>query len=355
MTARARVGVLGASGYMGGEALRVLLDHPQLELAWATSRRPGPAEEHHPNLYGLGLELVHPDDAGPCDAVFLASLPTAEAIAAARRFLNAGARVIDLGAAFRLRDRTCWERVYGTPHPEWSLAEEAVYGLPELHREAIGAARLVANPGCFSSAAILGLAPLVREEAIDLDHIVIDGLSGTTGIGAELWRQAHHPEIGNNAVPYNVVDHRHTYEMEQELAALARAPVRVHFSPVYIPIVRGILAVCHVFPRRSWGRAELLELYRDFYRDDPFVLPYDLPPEPGAAYRARPYPGVSAVAGTNYGYLGLDVDPQRGGIAVLAALDNVGKGGAQVGIENLNLMLGLPRTAGLERRALYPG
>jgi len=129
----------------------------------------------------------------------------------------------------------------------------------------------------------------------------------------------------------------------------------VHFSPIYVPIVRGILDICHAFPSRSWSRAELLELYRDFYRDAPFVLPYDLPAESDAAYRARPYPGVSAVAGTNFCYLGLDVDPVRGRIAVLAALDNVGKGGAQVGIENLNLMLGLPRTAGLERRALHPG
>lgn len=354
MGATAMIGVLGASGYMGGEALRVVLEHPHLELAWATSRRPGPVEEHHPNLYGLGLELIHPDDTTPCDAVLLA-LPTPDAIAAARRFLDSGARVIDLGAAFRLRDRGSWEQAYDMEHPEWSLAEEAVYGLPELHADAIVDARLIANPGCFSSAAILGLAPLVREGAIDLQHVVVDGLSGTTGIGSELWRGAHHPEIGNNVVPYNVVDHRHSYEMEQELSDLAAAPVRVHFTPIYVPIVRGILGICHAFPSRTWGRAELLELYRDFYRDAPFVLPYDLPAESDAPYRARPYPGVSAVAGTNFCYLGLDVDPARGRIVVLAALDNVGKGGAQVGIENLNLMLGLPRMAGLERRALHPG
>ena len=135
MAATARVGVLGASGYMGGEALRIVLEHPHLELAWGTSRSPGPVEEHHPNLYGLGLELIHPDDTTPCDVVLLAP-PMLEAIAAARRFLDSGARVIDLGAAFRLRDRGSWEQVYAMEHPDWSLAEEAVYGLPELHADA---------------------------------------------------------------------------------------------------------------------------------------------------------------------------------------------------------------------------
>jgi N-acetyl-gamma-glutamyl-phosphate reductase len=348
-----RVGIVGASGYMGGEALRVLLDHPEVEVAWATSRSPGPIEQHHPNLFGCGIELIHPDDAGPCDVVFLA-LPTAASVEAARRYLDAGCKVIDLGSAFRLRDRHTWERVYGQVHTDWELVEKAVYGIGELHASEIAAARLVANPGCFSSAAILAYAPLVSEGLVALETLVVSGLSGTAGAGAELARAAHHPEIGNNLVAYNVVDHRHTYEMEQELGLVAGAETRVHFTPVYAPITRGILDLCSGFLTRSVTRAELIELYRDFYSDSPFVAAYDLPKEEGASWQYRPYPWVSAVAGTNYCQIGLDVDEDRGRVVVLSALDSVGKGGAQVGIENMNMMFGRPREEGLTRRGAHP-
>lgn len=348
------VGIVGASGYMGGEALRVLLDHPEVQLAWATSRTPTKVEDFHPNLYGTGIELIPPEEAGACDIVFLA-LPTQTSIEAAARFLDLGCRVIDLGAAFRLSDRGIWEAVYQQTHSNWPLVMEAVYGLPELHREEIAVARLIANPGCFSSAAILGLAPLVSERLIDAQRIVVDGLSGTAGAGAELARPAHHPEIGNNLVPYNVVNHRHSFEMEQELSLLADEDVAIHFTPVYVPIVRGILDVCHVFPHETVSRDALLELYREFYSDEPFVQIYDCPRENNVSWQYRPYPWVSAVAGTNHCLIGLDVDEARERIVVFSVLDSLGKGGAQVGIENMNLMLGLERTTGLERRALHPG
>jgi N-acetyl-gamma-glutamyl-phosphate reductase len=350
---KARVGILGASGYMGGEALRVVLEHPELELAWATSRSPGPVEAHHPNLHGLGLELVSPEATTPCDVVLLA-VPTEAAIAEARRFLLEGARVVDLGAAFRLRDRATWERVYGCRHTDWALAEEAVYGVPELHGAAVREARLVANPGCFSSAAILALAPLVEAGWVELERLVVDGLSGTTGVGAELTRAAHHPEVASNLVAYNAVGHRHTFEIEQELSALADAPVRVHFTPVYVPIVRGILDVCHAFPRKPVRREEVLDLLRSFYAGEPFVHVWDAPAPRDATWRYEPYPWVSAVAGTNHCLLGADVDMERGRIVLFSALDSIGKGGAQVGIENVNLMLGLPRETGLGRRGLHP-
>ncbi len=348
-----RAGIVGASGYMGGEALRVLLDHPDVEIAWATSRSPSPVEDHHPNLFGTGIEFIHPDDAGPCDVVFLA-LPTAASIESARRFVDGGAKVIDLGSAFRLHDRSVWERVYGQPHTDWELAERAVYGLNELHAAEIAAADVVANPGCFSSAAILAYAPLIKEGFIRPDELVVSGLSGTAGAGAELARAAHHPEIGNNIVAYNAVDHRHTYEMEQELTALAGSRVRVHFTPVYVPITRGILDLCSGFLTRPAMRSQLLELFRDFYADAPFVAAYDLDKEEGASWQYRPYPWVSAVAGTNYCQIGIDVDEARGRVVVLCALDSVGKGGAQVGVENMNLMFDLPRTAGLTRRGAHP-
>jgi N-acetyl-gamma-glutamyl-phosphate reductase common form len=347
------VGIFGASGYMGGEALRVLLEHPLLDLAWATSRTPGAAHLHHPNLLGCGVDLIHPDDATECDAVLVA-LPTSASIEVARRFVDAGARVVDLGAAFRLGQRETWETVYGQPHSDWALAEEAVYGIPELQGAAIAEARVVANPGCFSSAAILGLAPLLAAGAIDAGRVFVDGISGTTGVGAELWRGAHHPEIGNNLVPYNACGHRHTFEMEEQLSAVAGREVTVHFTPVYAPIVRGILDVCHGLLQAPLAREAALELFREFYRDAPFVRVHDLPPEEGTAFQYRPYPWVSAVAGTNHAFIGLEVDEARGRIVVFSVLDSIGKGGALVGIENLNRMFDLPRDAGLSRRGLHP-
>ena len=284
-----RAGVLGASGYMGGEALRVLLEHPQVEVAWATSRSAALIEHFHPNLLGTGIRTIHPDEATPCDVVFLA-VPTDVSLAQAARFVDAGCKVIDLGSAFRLEDRGQWEETYRMPHTQWALAEEAVYGIPELREDAIAAARLIANPGCFSSAAVLGLAPLLAEALIEPDRIVVDGLSGTTGAGAEPTRAAHHAEIGGNLVPYNVVGHRHTLEVEQELAHVGGCEVQIHFTPVYVPIVRGILAVCHAFPTRSLPRAEAIDAFVEYYRCSPFVEVCDLPAEEGASWQYRPYP-----------------------------------------------------------------
>lgn len=348
-----QAGILGATGYMGGEAARVLLNHPDVELAWATSRTPGPIEDYHPNLYGLGVELIHPDDISACDVVFMA-LPTSASLEMLPRLLDMGCRVIDLGAAFRLSSQSIWERVYERPHHQWPLAEKAVYGISELHLEAIKQARLIANPGCFSSAAILGLAPLLKAGLVDARLLVVNGLSGTAGVGAELSRVAHHPEIGNNLVPYNVVNHRHSYEMEQELSRLIDDVVCVHFTPTYVPITRGILNICHAFRIKAASRASLLDLYCDFYQGHPFVRVYDRPNENNASWQYKPYPWVSTVAGTNYCYIGLDVDEKRDRIVVFSVLDSLGKGGAQVGIENMNLMFGLARTTGLHQAGCHP-
>ena len=338
---------------MGGEALRVLLRHPRARIAWTTSRTPGPVEQIHPNLYDTGLTFDRLEDVGTPDFVLLA-LPTPATPAVANRFLTAGARIIDLGSAFRLKDRATWERVYGQEHPAWSLASAAVYGIPELHEESIRTATLIANPGCFSSAAILALAPLLRAGLVDPNHLIVHGLSGTAGAGADLSRAIHHPEIGSNVVLYNVVGHRHTYEMEQELAALAQRPVRVHFTPCYIPIVRGIVDICRCFPLKSLGRSEAIDLFRQFYEGQPFVKIYDQPRGDGEAWDYKPYPWVSAVAGTNYCHIGIDVDDERNSIVIMSVLDSVGKGGAQVAIENLNLMAGFDRTDGLLDRGMHP-
>jgi N-acetyl-gamma-glutamyl-phosphate reductase len=348
-----KVGIYGGTGYMGGEVLRIILEHPEAELAWVTSRGGGDIALAHPNLYDSGVRLIHPQDITPCDVVFLA-LPTGESIQAAAGLLEKGCKVIDLGAAFRLKERDTWEKAYCQTHPYWELVREAVCGISELHLEEIKKARLIANFGCFSSAAILGLAPLVSKNLINIESIVVDGLSGTSGVGAEMARAAHHPEIGSNLVPYNVVNHRHTYEIEQELSLLAGKAVTVHFTPVYVPIVRGILDICHTQYTGSTTREEVLEVYRDFYRNQPFVKVYDLPFEENASWQYRPYPWVSSVVGTNYCFIGLDIDTTRKRIVIFSVLDNLGKGGAQAGVENMNLMFGLERKTGLSRLGRHP-
>ncbi len=202
----------------------------------------------------------------------------------------------------------------------------------------------------------MGLAPLVKANLIDTDKIAVDGLSGTAGIGADLSRPAHHAEIGNNLIPYNVTGHRHTFEAEQELSLLSKTKkkVKIGFTPIYVPIVRGILDICHAFPKHKVTRKQLIELYKEFYKNEYFVKFYDLPKEEGASWQYKPYPWVNSVSGTNFCFIGLDVDENRGRIVVFSVLDSIGKGGAHVGVQNMNLMFGLDETTGLTRRGLHP-
>lgn len=348
-----KVGILGASGYMGGEVIRILLEHPAVEIVWLTSRGDKPIEYYHKNLFGMGLKFIKPEEITPCDIIFTA-LPSGQIMKQARSFIENGTKVIDLGADFRLKDRSSWERIYGKTHTDWEMAEEAIYGIPEFHRDEIKRARVIANPGCFSSAAILGLAPLVQNNLIDTKKIIVDGLSGTAGAGAETDRAIHHPEIGNNIVLYNVVDHRHTYEIEQELSIIGGTDVVVHFTTSYVPITRGILDICHCFPVTDVSRDELINLYKEYYKEEEFIKIIDLPKEENASWQYLPYPWVSAVSGTNYCHIGLDVDEQRGRIVVFCVLDSIGKGGAHAAVQNMNLLFGLDEMTGLRRSGLHP-
>jgi N-acetyl-gamma-glutamyl-phosphate reductase common form len=348
-----RVGVVGGSGYSGGELLRWLLGHPRVTLAWVTSRGDKHLEAVHRNLLGSGLRFIKEEAVTPCDVVFLC-MPSRESMTRAERYLAQGVKVIDLGSDFRLKDRALFERVYKAQHPCWALVEEAPYGATELHRAAIARARLVANPGCFAYTAILALAPLVRDRLVALDRLVVDGLSGTSGAGAEPVVPTHHSEIGNSVFPYNVVDHRHTYEIEQELSGVAGTPVTVHFTPYYCPFTRGILAGCHGFLARPISRGDLLARYVEFYRDEPFVRVIPFEKEPQVSWQYLPYPSVGVVAASNYVQIGLDVDERRGRVVVFGALDNLGKGAATSAIQNMNCMLGWPEDLGLRTAGLHP-
>ena len=348
-----KVGIYGASGYMGSEALRVLLKHPEVSVEWATSRSDTPIEFYHKNFYGRGVRFVKPEEAAPCDAVFFA-LPTGLTTQLSRPFYDAGSKVIDFGADFRLKDQQEWETVYGKAHPDWQMAERAVYGLTELHKDELRQTSVVANPGCFSSSAILGLAPLIQNDLIDTDKIIVDGLSGTVGAGDDLDLALHHPEITNNILPYNVVNHRHSYEIEQELGLLTDKKIVINFSSCYIPISRGVMTISHAFPTKAVKRDELLALYKAFYRDEFFVKVIDLPKDQKAAWNYLPYPWIAAVSATNFCHIGLDVDEKRNRVVVYSVLDSIGKGGALVGVQNLNLMFGLPEETGLDAYGIHP-
>jgi len=348
-----QVGIVGGSGYSGGELLRLLLGHPQARVAWVTSRADKNLEAVHRNLLGRRMRFIREEETAPCDVVFLCT-PSRESMTKAPRYLDAGAKVVDIGSDFRLKDRAVFERVYKATHTCWELVGEAPYGATELHREAIRRARLVANPGCFAYTAILSLAPLVKERLIELDRVVVDGLSGSSGAGAEPSVPAHHSEIGNSVFPYNVIDHRHTYEIEQELTGVAGAAVTVHFTPYYCPFTRGILAGCHGFLTRRVTRADLLDLYRAFYRDEPFVRVLAFEKDPSASWQYLPYPSVANLAGSNFVHIGVDVDETRRRAVVFGALDNLGKGAASSAIQNMNCMLGLPEEAGIAGAGLHP-
>ncbi len=348
-----KVGIVGGSGYAGGELIRLLLQHPRMEVVWATSRADKDFETVHPNLMGSGMQFTREEEAGDCDVVFFC-MPARESMTRAPRYLGRGVKVVDVGSDFRLKNESVFEQVYGGEHGCWDLVEESPYGATELHREEIARARLVANPGCFAYTMILSLAPLVKAGWIELDRIVVAGLTGTSGAGAEPKLASQHSEMANSAFPYNVVDHRHTYEVEQELARLAGADVGIHFTPIFCPFTRGILASCQGFATRQVNRDEVLELYADFYAAEPFVDVISVAKDPSLSWQYLPYPNVGHLMGSNYVQIGVDVDLQRGRIVAVGALDNLGKGAASSAIQNMNCMLGFPEEEGLRGRGLHP-
>ena len=348
-----KAGIYGASGYMGSEALRVLLKHPDVSVEWATSRGDTPIEHYHKNFYGRGIRFIKPSETTSCDVVFFA-LPTGLTTEVCQSYLDDGSKIIDFGADFRLNDKTEWEQVYQKSHANWDLSQKAVYGICELHRSEIAKSSVIANPGCYSSSSILALAPLVSERLIDLDRIVVDGLSGTVGAGDDLDLALHHPEIDNNILPYNVVDHRHSYEIEQELSLLAKEKVTINFSACYIPISRGILTINHCFPIKSLKRDNILDLYKSFYQDEFFIKIIDIPKNKDASWNYLPYPWVAAVSATNFCHIGLDIDEKRNRIVVYSVLDSIGKGGALVGIQNMNILFGLDEKTGLDFYGIHP-
>lgn len=344
------VGILGATGYTGAELFRLLALHPEVRLAYVSSERFGgqPLAATFPHLRGFGgdpeCESLDPvKAAAACEVVFCA-LPHKASMGVIGSLLQGGCKVVDLSADFRLHDALVYQTWYAETHLAPELLGEAVYGLPELHRESIRTARLVANPGCYPTASILALAPLLEQGLVTTEGLVIDAKSGVSGAGRAPAQGSLFAEMGEGFRPYKVVGHRHTPEIEQELSLVAGCDLRVRFTPHLLPQSRGILATCYTRPLVEREEEAWLELYRAFYRDEPFVR----------VAPAGEFPSTSQVRGSNFCDLGVALDRRTGTLVVMAAIDNLVKGAAGQAVQNMNLLLGLRETMGLEQAPLFP-
>lgn len=350
-----KIAIAGASGYAGAELLRLVALHPQFELATVTSEKSAGAAvaSVFPSLAGLvphSFQSLAPERLlADADAVFLA-LPHTKSLDPVAACMKAGKPVVDLSADYRLKSPAAYEQWYQTPHRHAHLLKEAVYGLPELHHDAIANTRLVASPGCYPTAAILQLAPLFAHDLVQPDTIVIDAKSGISGAGRSPALPYHFPEAHESLEPYKIGQHRHIPEIEQELNALlpgrpaADAPTSmVAFTPHLVPMNRGILSTAYCRLKRHMPLADLRVLYRTYYQGAPFVrLSEDIVPNP------------RYIKGSNYCDIGVYADQRAGWVVTVAAVDNLVKGAAGQAIQAMNLMLKLPEHMGLTAPAAYP-
>jgi N-acetyl-gamma-glutamyl-phosphate reductase len=348
-----KAGIVGGTGYTGVELLRLLAQHPQVELAAITSRQEtGTAVSAlFPSLRGrVSLAFTHPEKAplNKCDVVFFAT-PNGVAMGEARALLDAGVRIVDISADFRLRDVAEWERWYKVKHAAPELVAEAVYGLCEVNREKIRPARLVANPGCYPTAVQLGLLPLVEAGAVDLDHLIADAKSGVSGAGRKLEQNLMYSESSDNFSAYGVAGHRHWPEIRQGLAQAAGREIGLVFTPHLTPMIRGIFATLY---GRIVKEMDFQALFEKRYAEEPFV---DVMP-------AGSQPDTRSTRAANVCRIAVHRPPQfeqrrTGGgdtLTVLSVIDNLMKGASGQAVQNMNLMFGFPEATGIDQVAMVP-
>jgi N-acetyl-gamma-glutamyl-phosphate reductase len=349
MSAKKKIGILGASGYTGADAVRLLARHPHAEITALTANTHAgkTMDEVFPHFFMLDLPRLkewEQVDWTKLDAVFC-GLPhgTTQEIIAAVLAANPGIKILDMSADFRLRDMKTYAQWYGHEHRAPALQGEAVYGLTEFYRKKIASARLVACPGCYPTAALLALVPIAKAKLIDVDDVVIDAKSGITGAGRGLKQNTQFSEAGEGLSPYSVGTHRHAPEIEQEIGIAAGSAVTVNFTPHLIPMSRGEL--CTSYVKLKGGSADdLREALADAYRNEPFVH----------VAKKGVLPQTQNVRGSNYVQIGVFADRIKNRAIVISVLDNLVKGSAGQAIQNMNLMLGFPETTGLEQIALFP-
>ena len=347
-----KVGIVGGTGYTGAELLRILAQHPGADVAVITSRgEAGVAvADLFPHLRGrVDLRFTEPDPEGlgRCDLVFFAT-PNGTAMQMAPELLDRGARVIDLAADFRLKDPGQWETWYRMPHACPGLLDEAVYGLPELNREAIRGARLVANPGCYPTAVTLGFLPLLARGVVDPGWLIADAKSGTSGAGRKAETPLLMAEMGESFKAYAVGGHRHAPEIAQNLRAFSGVPAELTFVPHLVPMIRGIEATLYARLRdpdpSGHSKDDLERLYRDFYSGEVFV---DVLP-------AGSHPDTRSVRGANVCRIAVTRQGDSAVVVVQSVIDNLVKGAAGQAVQNMNLMFGLDESRGLDALALLP-
>lgn len=344
-----KVAIVGASGYTGLELIRILHCHPEVEIACLTSEQSAGKRisEVFPTLRGrcdTVLENLEPVRVSEKADIIFTALPHKAAMEVVPTFIKLGKKVIDLSADYRLSDPAVYGEWY-EPHINPANLKKAVYGLPEIRRSKIKGAKLVANPGCYPTSVILGLAPLLKNRLVDLSSIIVDSASGATGAGRSAKVDSLYCEVNEGFRAYGVGGtHRHTPEIEQELSLLAGEPLKITFTPHLLPMDRGILSTIYAAPERTVNNETLAKLYREFYADEPFVRVLTNGNLPSTAY----------VRGSNFCDIAPFVDHRTGRIIVVSAIDNLVKGASGQAVQNMNLVCGFPETMGLEGLALFP-
>ena len=350
-----RVGVLAASGYIGGELLRLLLQHPEVQVTMATSRKyAGEYVFHvHPNLRGVTDMQFAPQDVsklvGSVDVAF-AALPHGESVKVLPQLADAGLKIIDLSADFRLSDKSQYPAWYGYDHPRPDLLEKFVFSIPEINRDRVKGATLVSSPGCMAITTILALAPLLREKSlgIDRDHIIVDAKIGSSGSGGKPSLATHFSERYNVVRAYKPAGHRHSAEIEQVLAAMAGEQVKVSMSAHAVNMVRGILCTSHVFTDNPLKPIDVWKAYRSMYQGSFFIR---LVRDKHGPFRL---PDPKLVIGSNFCDIGFEIEERTGRLVTLSATDNLIKGAAGNAIQSMNLMLGFDEKTGIAMAPLHP-
>lgn len=348
-----KVGVIGASGYVGGELLRLLVTHPKVEVNMVTSRQKAGDYVHrvHPSLRGfidltfssMDLEKL----ANTCDLVFV-SVPHGQSGKITKDLYERGIKIIDLSADFRLKNPKDYPKWYGWEHPFPDMLSKSVYGVPELHREEIKNAQLVSCPGCMAVTSLLAIKPLIENNLIDTDHIVVDSKIGSSGAGAKANAGTHHAMRYGVIRPYKPAKHRHTGEIEQELSSIAKKAIKVSMSPHAVNVVRGILTTNHTFLKKPIEELELWKLFRKSYKDEPFIR---FIRDKKGLYK---FPDPKFVVGSNFCDVGFDIDEDNQRVVALSASDNLMKGAAGSAIQNMNVMFGFDEKDGIFYTPLTP-
>lgn len=340
-----KAGIIGATGYTGQELVRLLKQHPETEIVYLGSSSSSGSEYEalFPQFTGSDTGILHGEEVPDLDVLFCA-LPHGLTAGRTRPWLERGIRVVDLGADFRLKDPLVYEAWYNAVHPDQALIKDAVYGLPELYRDDIAGKQLVANPGCYPTATILALAPLLKAGLLKKEGIIIDAKSGVSGAGRSAKLAHIFSEVNENFKAYGVASHRHTPEIEQELSRAAGEAMVVSFTPHLVPMIRGMLVTIYADVPQGISAGELRDCWQQKYAGEEFVhvLPEGI------------WPQTKFSSGSNHAFLQLTVDPRTGKAILVSVIDNLIKGASGQALQNMNILFGLPENTGLQARGLWP-